>query len=70
MWVRAVWFEGGDNLEMEGVIPNTWVAGEVVYWPPGSNAENAISNMLPPGKSWRQFTLKQNKFCSGEILIL
>jgi hypothetical protein len=35
MWARAIWLEGG--IEVEGVIPEVWVQDENVRWPNGMN---------------------------------
>jgi len=63
MYVRAVWLEGAN--EEEGVIPESWVGKDVIYWPPGANAKKAFEKCLLPASTWRQFPLIKIKFRSG-----
>jgi len=51
MWRRAVWKEG--KQEEEGVVPDIWVKDDVLFWPPGVNAEKAMIDRREPNDKWR-----------------
>lgn len=63
MWTRAVWMEG--KREIEGVIPNNWIQGDAVKWPPGNNAKKAMDELRTPTEKWRKFKLVKKKLTSG-----
>ena len=70
MWKRAVWLEG--KREEEGVVPDCWVdqENEILYWPQGVNAENALNTRQHPDpKSWRTFQLVKVKKSSGKYTV-
>lgn len=66
MWVRAVWKEG--EMEEEGVIPDIWVQGKCVFWPPGVAAAKALRERWEPTERWRKFKLIKIKLTASKIL--
>lgn len=64
MWLRAVWREG--RREEEGVIPETWLISNKVYWPPGTSAHKALEEQHAPTPKWRSFDLIKVKLRSGK----
>jgi hypothetical protein len=64
MWVRAVWMEG-DRKE-EGVVPETWIKGGYLFWPPGDDARKAREKKISPQSTWRKFELIKIKCKSGK----
>ena len=66
MWTRAVWFE--DDVEEEGVIQAVWMKDGYVYWPPGHNALEALTEKCDPTDKWTKFNnmLIKMKISSGK----
>ena len=62
-WLRAVWQEKGK--EEEGTVPDCWVRGNTLYWPPGPNAMKVRKERKTPGKNWTAFPLIKVKHSSG-----
>jgi hypothetical protein len=58
-----VWWEKGD--EEEGVVPDCWIVGGELLWPPGPNAEKFRLERRQPTSKWWRFKLKKIKFESG-----
>jgi len=65
MYSRAVWKEG--QREMEGVVPTSWIASNVIYFP-HKNARTAARMCTEPSDGWQQFPLTKTKFSSGKLL--
>lgn len=65
MWSRVVWLERDE--ELEGVMPSSWVRGEIVMWPPGVNAAKAMKDKKEPQDNWRKFKLVKVKLQSGML---
>jgi hypothetical protein len=63
MWARAVWIE--KDREIEDVVPDIWIKGESIFWPPVANAEKAMKTRQMPTNSWRVFKLIKIKCKSG-----
>ncbi|XP_060599914.1 serine/arginine repetitive matrix protein 2-like [Ruditapes philippinarum] len=65
MWVRAVWMEG--DREEEGVVPETWIKGGYLFWPPGVDARKAREKKISPQSTWRKFELIKIKCKSANM---
>lgn len=64
-WSRVIWKE--EDIEVEEVIPSSWIAGYKVLWPPVSNAgaKKAIRQQWTPDQKWTSFELVRIKMSSG-----
>ena len=56
-----------ETEEEEGVIPASWVNENVVFWPPGSNADKAMRKGEKPTEKWSRFRLIKIKLKSGKV---
>ncbi|XP_065933070.1 uncharacterized protein [Magallana gigas] len=65
-WSRVIWKE--KDIEVEEVIPSSWIAGNKVLWPPVSNAgaKKAIRQQWTPEQKWTSFELVRIKMSSDE----